>query len=157
MKSFYIVFVLLLSTLPDAMATPMSCPTLETAVQVGVCPTDEQLRYTFTGYCSDDAKAYKGETDVCTDFERYKTMKNVVLWESADGAFDAYVSCELPKQLLQRAKLSGVRVNKQGKQSQLVCSYAGDVNFTHRTRAECKVEDVANCAASPESCKVSCN
>ena len=147
MKSYPFAFLLLLAAaLPHAGATPLACPDLEKAVQVGTCPTDEQLKYTFMGYCSDDAKAYRGETDVCTDFERYRQLKNVALWESADGVFDAYVSCDLPKQTVHRAKAAGIKVGKQGKLTQLVCSYPEGVNFKHRTRAECKIDaGVADC------------
>ena len=158
MKSYPFAFLLLLAAaLPHADAATLACPDLEKAVQVGACPTDEQLKYTFVGYCSDDAKAYRGETDVCTDFERYRQLKNVALWESADGVFDAYVSCDLPKQTLQRAKPSGIKVGKQGKLTQLVCSYPEGINFIHRTRAECKIDAGADCTAHPESCKASCN
>lgn len=151
------VFLLLVSALPAANASTLSCPTLQTAVQVGTCPTDEELKYTFMGYCSDDARAYKGETDVCTDFQRYRALKNVALWESADGVFDAYVSCDRPKEAVKTASLLGITAGKQGKLTQLVCSYAGGVNFTYRTRAECTVDSGADCAANSASCKASCN
>ncbi len=158
LPSFKFTFLLLLvSALPHVGATTLACPELDIAVQVGVCPTEEQLKYTFTGYCSDTAKAYAGETDVCTDYQLYRKMKNTVLWESADGEFDAYVSCDLPKESLQGAKVAGVKVAKKGKQTQLVCSYAEGVNFIHRTRAVCQLETTADCSAHPESCKASCN
>jgi hypothetical protein len=149
--------LLLASALSNAVATTLPCPDLKTAVQVGVCPTEEQLKYTFVGFCSDDAKAYKGETDVCTDFQQYRLLKNTVLWESADGVFDAYVSCDLPKDALQRSMVSGVRLGKQGRVTQLVCSYPNGVNFIHRTRAQCQLEGGPDCSANPASCKASCN
>lgn len=158
MKLFqFALWLLLVSARPDALAADLVCPDLKTAVQVGVCPTEDQLKYTFTGYCSDDAKAYKGETDVCTDFQRYRQMKNIVLWESADGVFDAYVSCDLSKDVLHRTKVSGLRLGKQGKLTQIVCSYGDGVNFTYRTRAQCKLDAGVNCSAAPESCKASCD
>lgn len=46
---------------PDLAPTPsasaaetLSCPQLTTALQVGNCPDENELQYTFTGYCSDD-------------------------------------------------------------------------------------------------------
>jgi hypothetical protein len=149
--------VLLAAATSHAMATTLTCPALDKVVQVGTCPTEEQLKYTFTGYCSDDAKAYKGETDVCTDYPAYKKLKDVALWESADGVFDAYVSCDLPKESLQRAKVASIVATQQGKLTKLVCSYDQDIHFNHRTRAECKVDTAANCAANPASCKASCD
>jgi hypothetical protein len=50
--------LLLLSALTHAMGATLPCPDLQTAVQVAACPSDEELKYTFMGYCSDDAKAY---------------------------------------------------------------------------------------------------
>jgi hypothetical protein len=153
---FYVLALLVAATLPSAQAATLSCPDLATAVQVGTCPTDEELKYTFTGYCSDDARAYRGETDVCTDFQRYRKMKNVAMWESVDGVFDAYVSCELPKVALKAAKLSGMRVGKQGKVTQLICSYGNGVSFTYRTRDEGTVGSSVDCSASAASCKANC-
>ena len=155
MKKILLLLLLTLGTSAFAGGT-LSCPDLAAAVQVGACPSEEELRYTFTGFCSDDAKAYKGETDSCTDFALYLKMKNVALWESADGAFDAYVSCELPKGALQQAKASVVRVAKAGKITQLVCSYSNGVSFIHRTREQCTVDAVADCATNAASCKARC-
>ena len=133
----------MVAALPAAMAATLVCPDVAKAVQVGTCPSDEELKHTFTGYCSDDAKAYNGETDVCTDFQRYRQLKNVALWESADGVFDAYVSCELPKDTLKRTQLTGAKVTQQGKLTLLTCSYGQGVNFVYRTRAQCTLHSGA--------------
>lgn len=156
MKTSLLVLALLVAPLsPAAVAATVSCPDLATAVQVGACPAEEELRYTFNGYCSDDAKAYKGETDVYTDYQLYRKLKNVALWESADGVFNGYVSCDRAPASVKSAKVSGVRVGKVGKMTQLVCSYGEDIRFTHRTRAECKAEGAADCVGA--ACKANCN
>jgi hypothetical protein len=155
MKSSLAVLVLLLS-LPAAAAT-VACPDLATAVQVASCPAEEELKYTFSGYCSDDGKAYRGATDVCTDYQAYRKLKNVALWESADGAFNAYVSCDLPAKAVKAATLAAVKVAKQGKITQLVCSYGEGLSFTWRTRAECKLAAGADCKTNPAACKASCD
>ncbi len=152
--------VLLAAVWTTANAAPVACPDLKTAVQVGTCPTEEQLQYTFVGYCSDDTKAYRGETDVCTDFQAYRQLKNTVLWESADGAFAAYVSCDLPKDTLQGTRANGIKLGKQGKVTQVICNYPNGVNFIYRTRAQCQLDGKdasADCAANPANCKAQCN
>lgn len=151
--------VLLLLTLGASVFAggTLSCPDLATVVQVGACPSEEELRYTFTGYCSDNAKAYRGETDSCTDFALYRQIKNVALWESANGDFSTYVSCELPKGALQQGKATTVRVGKAGKITQLVCGYSNGVSFTHRTRAQCVVDAAVDCATNVDSCKARCD
>ncbi len=151
-------FALLVAALPVA-ATTVACPDLAAAAQVASCPAEEELRYTFTGYCSDDGKAYKGykeETDVCSDYQAYRKLKNVALWESADGNFSAYVSCDRPPAQVKAAKATTIRVARQGKMTLLVCGYGDGLAFTWRTRAECKVEPGADCAANPAGCKASC-
>lgn len=151
-----LVLLGLAAALPVAMAATVVCPDVAKAVQVGTCPSDEELKYTFTGYCSDDAKAYKGETDVCTDFQLYRQLKNVALWESADGVFDAYVSCELPKDTLKLSKLTSARVTQQGKLTLLTCSYGQGVNFVYRTRAQCTLDRGATGATQTPSGQATC-
>lgn len=148
----------LMIALPVAAAT-VTCPDLAAAVQVAACPAEEELRHTYDGYCSDDAKAYKGynkETDVCTDYQAYRKLKNVAMWESTDGNFSSYVSCDRPPAQVKAATATSVRVAKQGKMNLLVCGYGEGLNFTLRTRAECKVNPGADCAANPASCKANC-
>ena len=154
-KNVLLALLPLLFALPVAAAT-VACPDLTAAVQVAACPAEEELRHTYTGFCSDDAKAYKGETDVCKDYRLYRALKNVALWESADGNFSAYVSCDRPPAGVKAAKASAIKVGKQGKMTQVVCAYGEGVSFTYRTRTECKLEG-GDCAANPAACKASCN
>jgi hypothetical protein len=88
--------ILLASLGGAATAGTLSCPDLAKAVQVNACPTDDELRTTYSGFCSDSAKAYANQTDSCIRYEDYREMKNVAMWESKDGVFSSYVSCNLP-------------------------------------------------------------
>ncbi len=157
MKSGLSVLALLCVVSLPAAAASVACPDLATAVQVASCPAEEELKHTFTGYCSDDGKAYRGETDVCTDYQRYRKLKNVALWESADGLFNAYVSCDLPATAVKAARASSVKVARQGKLTLLVCGYGEGLSFTWRTRAECKLAANADCKTDPAACKASCD
>ena len=152
-----VCLLLLGSAALTARAEVVACPDPAAAVQVGTCPAEEELRHTFTGYCSDDARSYRGDSDVCTDYASYRKLKNVVLWESADGAFQAYVSCELPAAMLRQARAVAVTAAKLGKINRLACSYGPGLTFTYRTRAECTVAAPAACAADPAACKADCN
>ena len=156
MKSNLFALLLLCGLAFPALADTVSCPDLAAAVQVGTCPAEEELKFTFLGYCSDNAKAYRGETDVCTDYQRYRKLKNVALWESADGEFSAYVSCDLPAKTLKAAKVSGITLGSKRKMTHLVCGYGEGVSFTFRTRALCKLESAATCASNPTACKAEC-
>jgi hypothetical protein len=159
MKVPALVFALLLtSAAPTALATPapVSCPELSNAVQAGTCPSEEDLLFTFNGYCSDNARIYGKGAEVCTNYANYRKLKNIVLWETPDGNFQAYVSCDLPGESFKARKPSAVAVSKQGKMTRLACSYGEGVTFTYRTRAECRVENAEACKTDPAACKASC-
>ena len=139
-----------------ALGETLACPDLRAARQVESCPTEEQLRYTYIGFCSDNARMYDGKADACVDFATYRKLKNIALWESADGAFDAYPSCELPPDSIRAAKPARIAVERKGAITQLVCDYGGGVRFTHRTRATCRVEGNGACDG-PDGCRATCD
>ena len=84
-------------------------------------------------------------------------MKNTALWESKDGAFQAYISCDLPAGALKTLKPASIAVTKQGKLTRLACSYPEGILFTHRSKAQCKVQGDGHCAADPAACRADCN
>lgn len=157
MRTLLFWFALALGLALPAHAETIACPDLSKAVQVATCPSEDELRYTFTGYCSDNARMYGKDTDTCTSYENYRKLKNVALWESADGAFQAYLSCELPAGALNKLQPVTLVVTKNKKLTQLICNYPERITFTHRTKAECKVLGDGNCAANPAACKASCD
>ena len=60
----HLPLALLLAALSlGATAGTMTCPDLAGAVQVNACPTEEELKFTYNGFCSDTAKAYANQTD----------------------------------------------------------------------------------------------
>lgn len=147
------LFLLLASNL--AGAETLACPSLATAVQVGTCPTEEELKYTFTGYCSDNARMYDKADATCADYQNYRKLKNIVLWESADGEFHAYLSCDLTPAAVKGAAAARVSIGKQGTMTRVLCSYGEGIAFAHRTRAACKVEGDGRCGADGV-CRASC-
>lgn len=152
-----LVLALLLSTAaPAALAATVDCPDLSNAVQAGSCPTEEDLLFTFNGYCSDNARIYGKGAEVCTSYASYRKLKNIVLWETPDGNFQAYVSCDQPGDSFKARKPSSIAVSKQGKMTRLACGYGEGVTFTYRTRAECRIESLEACKTDPAACKASC-
>jgi hypothetical protein len=148
--------LLLSSATPAVLAADVSCPELRTVIQAGACPTEEDLLFTFNGYCSADSRAYGKGAEVCTDYQLYRKLKNIVLWESRDGAFQAYISCDLPGESFKARSPSGIAVSKQGKMTNLSCNYGEGVAFTLRTREECRVENAEACKTDAAACKASC-
>ncbi len=140
----------------SAAAVQTGCPDLSAARQVNACPTEDELKHTYSGFCSDDKKVYGGETENCIRYQDYRAMKNTALWESADGAFDGYVSCDLPKAKVQAMKASSMKIEKQGSLNKVVCSYPNGIRFTLRTKETCKIDDSKACAANAAACRVTC-
>lgn len=115
MKSRLIVLALGCVAAFPVLAGEIACPDLATAVQVATCPSEEELKYTYTGYCADNARLYGKDKDTCATYENYRKLKNVAMWESADGAFHAYLSCDLAPAAIKAAKPRRVEVGKAGK------------------------------------------
>lgn len=151
---------LALPLLPAQAAEPLACPTLASAVQIDACPSDEQLRGGFVGYCSDNRRLYAADHDTCSRFENYRKLKNVALWEAGpDGAWQGYLSCDAPRERLQSARLQSVTVSRQGTVTRVACQYGeADEGLTlaHRTKARCTVLAEPACTADPSACRVRC-
>ena len=154
----HLPLALLLASLSlGATAGTMTCPDLAGAVQVNACPTEEELKHTYTAFCSDNAKVYAKETDSCLRYSDYRQMKNLALWESKDGVFDGYVSCDLPPAKVKALKATGMKIATQGKLTKLVCSYPNGINFTYRTKGACAIADDKTCAANAAACQATCD
>ena len=152
-----------LSLVAAGAATPalagetLACPDLAAATQVNACPSEEELQLTYTGYCSDNARMYAGNNEPCVRYEIYRKQKNVALWESRDGRFDGYVSCDLPRGEVTALRATGMQIGAQGKVNKVVCAYPQGVMFTHRTRAACAIVDTKACAADAAACSARCD
>ncbi|MDR2839147.1 MAG: hypothetical protein LBV49_11385 [Azonexus sp.] len=154
----FLLAAALVALLPlPVLADELICPDLKTLAQVNACPTDEELQHTYHGYCSDDNNAYGKKTDTCPHFEDYRKMKNVARWESADGRFDGYLSCDLPDAAWRDGKPGGIALAMQGKITKVVCSYPNNITLTYRTRENCTVAEAKACADDPTACRATCN
>ncbi|HRF03748.1 hypothetical protein [Accumulibacter sp.] len=148
--------LVLASIVTDSTAETLSCPKLATAVQVGSCPSEAELKYTFTGYCSDNRRMYEQNTSVCTDYQAYRQLKNVAQWESADGSFSAYLSCDLAAETIKAMPVSKISASKQGQINLLTCNYGEGISFSYRSRQQCTVTGKGDCADDPTTCQASC-
>ena len=154
----HLPLALLLAALSlGATAGTMTCPDLAAAVQVNACPTEEELKFTYNGFCSDTAKAYANQTDSCIKYEDYREMKNLALWESKDGVFSGYISCDLPTAKMKASQASAMAVERQGKLNKLVCTSPTNLPLTYRTKPACAVDNEKACKANPASCTATCD
>lgn len=136
-----------------AQAGTLSCPDLASAVQVAACPTEEELKYTFLGFCGDNARLYGRDVLTCATFENYREAKNIALWESADGAFSGYLSCNVAPDAIRAAK--PLRMTNEARKglTRLVCDYEGEHRLVHRTKANCTVEAAGSGGAQRAQCE----
>lgn len=152
------LFLGVLSLTVPAMAETVTCPDLAAAVQVGACPSEEELQFTFGGYCSDNARMYNWqEEQVCTDYQRYRRLKNVALWEVPGGEFQGYVSCDLPADKLKSSKVTSIAVARKGKLTRVVCTYADGLAFAYRTKSTCRVAGDGDCTGNTATCAANCD
>ena len=138
-----------------AHAESITCPSLPSAVQVGACPGEEELRYTFRGYCSDNKRMYDQGEQLCLDYGIYRAAKNLSLWESADGRFGGYLSCDTQKGARDAAKPVEIKVSTQGTMALVACTYANNDKLTYRTKARCTPAAVS-CTTDSSACQVNC-
>lgn len=139
-----LAFVLSLVALP-ALAGEVTCPDLATVQQVGTCSTEQELKWGFTGYCSDNQRMYDKEDGTCLSLEHYKKIKDVSLWEA--GEFQGYLHCSLPPETIKASKFKHMGAIRIGAMTRVVCTYDNGLDLTYRTKGACKVEgDKAVCA-----------
>ncbi|MCM8613948.1 hypothetical protein [Accumulibacter sp.] len=155
MKRRFLVFLLALPPLVAPAGERLSCPDPAAAVQVGNCPGEAELRYTFNGFCSDNRRIYQDDAALCADYADYRQAKNVAQWESADGAFTAYLACD-PTVRLTAVRGARMTVSRQGQISRVACDYGEGIVFTHRTRLQCRVEGDGNCSNGQQRCIARC-
>ena len=135
-------------------AQTLSCPRPEQLRQVNACPTEEQMRAHFNGFCSENSNAYQGKTGPCTDYQEFRRLKNTALWESADGAFDGYLSCDSKNPAIGKSNLTRMLSTQKGSITSVMCLYGSDVVLTHRTRKTCTVPPA--CASDTAQCQAVC-
>lgn len=138
----------------SAHAETLICPDLSKAAQIQPCPTDEELRYTYMGFCGDNARLYGRDVLTCASFENYKAEKNYALWETADGAFSGYLSCNLGADTIKASKALKMSAERKNNLTRLICNYENDQRMVHRTKANCTVEQ-ADCSTG--ECRARCD
>lgn len=139
----------------SAFAAERSCPDIASAVQVAECPSSSELEYTFLGYCGDNARLYGRDGDTCESFDNYRKLKNIALWESADGEFSGYLSCDTAPEAVRTAAPVRMTVEQKGALTLLTCTYGENIRLVHRTRASCRMDGPGECKL-PGDCRAQC-
>lgn len=70
MKRGSLAVLLLLPAFAASAGEQRSCPDPAAAVQVGNCPGEAELRYSFNGFCSDNRRIYQDDAALCPSTTR---------------------------------------------------------------------------------------
>lgn len=119
-----------------AAETVLACPRLVEAVQVGSCPSEDELRHRYSTTCS----PLQRRAGRCPGYSEFTDERNTALWEDAEGAFMGYVSCAVPEKVIALAKPLEIAVERRGPITSVACAYEGGVTLSYRTREECRIE-----------------
>lgn len=161
---FAFCVITMLAAQPLSAESLYVCPEISKAKQVADCPPDEELKIMFLSTCGTNAKENTKAIGQCSSFDAFKQKKNTALWESEDGAFSGYVSCDLPASKIKQSKLASVGLSTHASIDKITCSYDGGAKLALRTREACAVKDGkvmgrlfgVDCREEGADCKVTC-
>ena len=108
----HILALTLLTLSTGTLAATVACPDMKSAVRAGVCPTEEELLFTFNGYCSDNARLYRKGHGGLQRPGLPEDEERRALGKSRRG-IQGYVSCEMPESQLKALKPTAIAANKE--------------------------------------------
>ncbi len=143
-----------------------TCPDITQVRQVADCPTEKALEKMFFSTCGsrDTKKENPHAKGFCKTYAMFKQVKNTALWESADGEYLGYVTCNMPAEKIKAGKLVSMSLLQRGRMDKITCSYEEGTIFTLRTRQTCTIPNAKpkgmqmsmDCTADGSECKAIC-
>jgi len=103
----FFCLILLFVTQPIWAESIYTCPDISKSAKVGGCPSDDELKRMFSYTCGwqDTENDNPHAEGVCKNYNLFKKAKNTALWESADGKYDGYLSCDTKESKIKASKL----------------------------------------------------
>jgi hypothetical protein len=164
LSAFAVVAVL--AAQPLSAESVYACPDLSQARQVADCPSNAELEHIFSSSCgskntTDENPHAKG---ACRSFKLFKQKKNTALWESANGEYLGYVSCNTPAAEIKAGRLVSINLLQRGRMDKITCAYDSGAKLALRTRESCQVPGAQpkgeqlslDCSADGGKCKAIC-
>jgi hypothetical protein len=168
MKSYVRASLLSLAILatsnPVWSGNTVQCPELSQARQILECPGEEEIERMFKATCGFERDPNAKEPELCDTRTEFKRRKNTALWESADGEFSGYITCDTPAAQIKKLSATGIAVSQKNGLYKVDCGYRDGIKLTLRTRSVCKVPGVKNsgvvmrakCGPDASTCKAEC-
>lgn len=143
-----------------------TCPDIAQAKQVGDCPSDEEMKRMFMSSCglSDTKGENPHAKGLCKNFVMFSKAKNTALWESGDGEYMGYITCDQPAAKIKAGKLIKVSLGQKGVMDRIICGYEGGAELVLRTRQTCEIPGAIiigrymgrYCSEGDKDCKAVC-
>jgi len=143
-----------------------TCPDISKSAKVGGCTSDDELKRMFSISCGweDYKKDNPHAAGKCMNFSIFKKVKNTALWESGDGRFDGYLSCDKKESEIKASKLVKISTAQSKDMNRVICSYEGGSKLVLRTRELCEIPGAKllgrymgrECEAGDKDCKAVC-
>lgn len=143
-----------------------TCPDISKSVKVGGCPSDDELIRMFSNNCGwrdteNDNPYAKG---ICKNYSVFRKAKNTALWESDDGEYSGYLSCDTKENEIKASKLVKISISQKREWFRVICSYEGGSELVLRTREMCEIPGAKllgryigrMCDSGDKDCKAVC-
>jgi len=143
-----------------------TCPDISKAVKVGGCSSEAGLKRMFKVTCGwdDFEKDNPHAQGKCINYSSFKKVKNTALWESNDGKYDGYLSCDTKENEIKASKLVKISMSWKREWNRVICTYEGGSELVLRTRESCEIPGAKllgrytgrMCEAGDKQCKAVC-
>jgi hypothetical protein len=143
-----------------------TCPDISKSAKVGGCSTDDELKRMFSNICGwqDTEKENPHAKGICKNYSLFKKVKNTALWESGDGRYDGYLSCDTKESKIKTSKLVKISISQKREWNRVICTYEGGSELVLRTREICEIPGAKllgryigrMCETGDKDCKAVC-
>jgi len=138
--AFFCLFLLFVTQAAWAQSVH-TCPDISKSAKVGGCSSDEELIRMFSNTCGwqDTENENPHAKGICKNYNLFRKARNTALWESGDGKYDGYLSCDKKESEIKASKLVKISVAQKKKYHRVICSYEGGSELVFRTHEICEI------------------
>ncbi len=151
---------------PARAESVYTCPDISNSVKVGECPSEDDLLRMFSSTCGsrDTRKENPHAKRFCKNYSMFKKVKNTSLWESGDGEYMGYLSCDSTESKIKASRLVKISVARKRVIDRVICTYEGGFELARRTRETCEIPNAKLlgrymgriCEAGDKDCRAIC-
>jgi hypothetical protein len=162
----FICLILLFVTQPALAMSVYTCPDISKSAKVGGCSSDDELKRMFSVTCGwqDTKNENPHAKGICKNYSLFRKAKNNALWESSDGKYDGYLSCDTKENEIKASKLVKISIAQKFQLNRVICTYEGGSELVLRTRETCEIPGAKllgryigrMCEAGGKDCKAVC-